>query len=216
MEFGESNKFKRLCRATLCPSKAFWKKTAVQRQGVWIKYTQFIYLFIGGLQLYNIGFLFGPLSDLVQHDTSVPLEMKTSHSLFEQADVKKKWIPQSVMPGCLQPLKWLTKEIWNKSDTCPTPLMRDWKVLFSPALISKNKTPNPLNISVYFIQREKASTIGMAFQYFPSLICSTNKRKKKSKKGNFGSIGNVGEEGFCSNFSKTFFFFNKKDKYYWY
>lgn len=41
-----------------------------------------IYLFIGGLQLYNIGILFGPLSDLVQHDTSVPLEMKTSHSLF--------------------------------------------------------------------------------------------------------------------------------------
>lgn len=29
MEFSESSKLKRLCRATLCPSKAFWKNTAV-------------------------------------------------------------------------------------------------------------------------------------------------------------------------------------------
>lgn len=37
--------------------------------------------------------------------------------------------------------------------TCP-PLSNKTK--------NKNK-PNPLNTSVYFIQREKASTIGMAF-----------------------------------------------------
>lgn len=52
---------------------------------------------------------------------------------------------------------------------CPIPLMRDWKVFFQicPLLKKKKKklkkNPNPLNISVYFIQREKASTIGMAF-----------------------------------------------------
>lgn len=44
MGFSESSKFKRLCRATLCPSKVFWKNIAVQKKGVWIKYTQFIYL----------------------------------------------------------------------------------------------------------------------------------------------------------------------------
>lgn len=51
-----------------------------------------------------------------------------------------------------------------------------------PPLKKKKTTPNPLNISVYFIQREKASTIGMAFQYFLSLICATNKRKRRVRK----------------------------------
>lgn len=72
---------------------------------------------------------------------------------------------------------------------CPVPLMRDWKVLFRPALLSKNKQKNLLNISVYFIQREKASTIGMAFQYFPSLICSTNKRKRRERSSTIGNVG---------------------------
>lgn len=115
------------------------------------------------------------------------------------------------MPGCLQPLKWLTKEMWNQSDMCPTPFMRDWKVLFRPALLSRKTNPKPPEYFCLLHSKRKGINDRNGISVFPLPHLPYKQEKKKSKKGNFcSSIGNVGEEGFCSNFSKTFFFFKKK------